>query len=46
MIKEGAHPRYQASPQHPCYLERIEADGRVILGQFSNGVFIPESTTK
>ena len=38
-----AAPRYQASAAHPGQLERIEADGRVTLGQFSNGVFIPST---
>lgn len=31
--------RYQASASHPGLLERIGRDGRISLGQFSNGVF-------
>ncbi len=46
MIKQGGHTRYQASNQHPGYLECIEPDGQVILGQFSNGVFTPVSVAK
>ena len=46
IIKQGGqHPRYQASNQHPGYLERIEPDGQVVLGQFSNGAFTPVSVT-
>ena len=46
MIKQGGHPRYQASNEHPGYLERIEPNGQVILGQFSNGVFTQLSVTQ
>ena len=38
MIKHG-QPRYQASVQHPGYLERIDASGEVALGNFKDGVF-------
>ena len=37
----GAEVRYQASATHSGQLERIDADGRITVGQFSNGVFIP-----
>jgi len=46
MIKQGGLPRYQASSEHPGYLERIETDGQVVLGQFSNGAFRQVSVTK
>lgn len=44
MIKHGGQPRYQASAQQPGHLERIESDGKVVLGRFNNGVFIPVTT--
>lgn len=34
---------YQASRDHPRYLEQIHADGRVIVGRFENGQFKPRS---
>lgn len=39
--------RYQVSSTHPGQLEQIGADGQVLVGQFSNGVFtpIPESAS-
>lgn len=33
--------KYQASTTHPGQLERISADGRIDIGQFANGVFVP-----
>ena len=33
--------RYQASTEYPGLLEQISADGTVVVGQFSNGVFTP-----
>lgn len=33
--------RYQASPHYPGYLERIDHDGTVTVGQFKNGNFKP-----
>jgi len=41
MIKQGGQPRYQASAEHPGYLERIDGDGEVIVGQFEQGIFTP-----
>lgn len=32
-------PRYQVSLNYPGYLERIEPNGDVTVGQFENGVF-------
>lgn len=46
MIKQGGQPRYQASKEHPGYLERIEPDGQVVLGQFSDGAFKTISVAK
>jgi len=46
MIKQNGQPRYQASRQNPGYLERIEPDGQVVLGQFTNGVFTSVSVEK
>jgi hypothetical protein len=45
MIKHG-QPRYQASVQHPAYLERIDAKGQVVIGKFKNGEFTPVSAQK
>lgn len=33
--------RYQASTRHPGRLEQLLPDGRVIVGQFHEGVFTP-----
>ncbi|HEX4916322.1 MAG TPA: hypothetical protein VFV43_00345 [Limnobacter sp.] len=33
--------RYQASTQHPGYLEKIDPSGKVKVGQFENGKFKP-----
>ncbi|HEX4842410.1 MAG TPA: hypothetical protein VFV57_01970 [Limnobacter sp.] len=33
--------RYQASTQHPGYLEKIDASGKIRVGQFENGKFKP-----
>ena len=33
--------RYQASTRHPGQLEQLLPDGRVVVGQFHNGVFTP-----
>lgn len=35
--------RYQASVQHPGFLEQINPDGSIIIGQFRNGLFEPKS---
>jgi len=32
--------RYQASTNHPGYLEQIEANGNITVGTFENGQFI------
>ena len=32
--------RYQASTNHPGYLEKIDPDGQITTGQFENGQFI------
>ena len=37
--------RYQVSARHPGQLEQILPDGRVIVGQFHDGVFTPLSET-
>lgn len=40
------HPlRYQVSRQHPGYLEQIDADGTVQIGQFKDGRFHPRAPT-
>ncbi|MCK9505364.1 MAG: ParD-like family protein [Porticoccaceae bacterium] len=36
-----SRPRYQASLTHPGYLERIDQQGEVAVGQFKDGQFIP-----
>jgi len=46
MIKSEGQPRYQASEQHPGHLERIEANGQVVVGLFQNGEFTPVSVSK
>lgn len=33
-------PSYQASTQHPGYLEQIDLNGNITIGQFENGQFI------
>ena len=33
--------RYQASNTHPGQLEQIGPDGKIVVGQFSDGEFIP-----
>ena len=45
MIKHG-QPRYQASVQHPGYLERIDVSGEVVRGNFKDGVFTPVTANK
>jgi len=37
----GSGPRYQASARYPGYLEQLDAQGQVTVGQFRNGVFLP-----
>lgn len=32
--------RYQASQKHPAYLEKMDADGNISVGQFNNGQFV------
>lgn len=32
---------YQASSKHPGYLERIDQQGNITTGQFTNGQFVP-----
>ncbi|MDF1644046.1 MAG: hypothetical protein P1U80_07660 [Pseudomonadales bacterium] len=39
----AAEVRYQASVAYPGQLEQVHADGSVIVGQFSMGVFTPLS---
>ena len=39
----GSTVRYQASTDHPGQLEQINPDGSVIVGQFSIGVFTPQT---
>ncbi len=39
-ISQG-RTKYQASANHPGLLEKVDGDGSVTLGQFSNGVFEP-----
>lgn len=35
------HPvRYQASTTHPGFLDRIDTDGEITVGTFSNGEFV------
>lgn len=41
MINHG-QLRYQASISQPGYLERIEADGKITVGHFKEGVFMPK----
>ncbi|TVP55597.1 MAG: hypothetical protein EA349_09090 [Halomonadaceae bacterium] len=31
---------YQSAPRHPGYLEAIHPDGRRVIGQFRDGVFV------
>jgi len=33
--------RYQASQTHPNYLEQIDSNGQITVGQFKNGIFTP-----
>ena len=33
--------RYQVSVSHPGQLEQIHADGKIVIGQFNDGVFTP-----
>lgn len=35
--------RYQSSNQFPGYLERINEDGTISVGQFTNGEFVPRN---
>jgi len=37
----GAQVVYEASPAHPGFLDRIEADGRRVTGYFDGGDFVP-----
>lgn len=39
-ITSGA-VQYQASHSHPGFLEQVHPDGRVVVGQFTNGQFQP-----
>ena len=39
----AASVRFQASRSHPGQLEKIDPDGNVTVGQFSNGNFTPLS---
>jgi len=45
-IKQAGMPRYQASALHAGYLERIDTDGNIVLGEFKQGVFTPISVTR
>jgi len=38
--------RYQASTTNPGQLEQIAADGRVTVGQFSQGEFVPQKARR
>ncbi len=38
--------RYQMSSTRPGYLEQHHRDGRVVLGQFHDGQFVPLSAEK
>ncbi len=33
--------KYQASKNHPGYLEKTDPSGHITVGQFSNGTFVP-----
>ena len=46
MIKQARQPRYQASNEFPGYLECIESDGQVVIGEFTNGAFKQVFVTK
>ena len=35
--------KYQSSLTHPGYLEQIDQDGNVLVGQFKNGKFLADS---
>jgi len=35
--------RYQASPSHPGLLERIDGEGRRVIGSFTDGKFVPHT---
>ncbi len=35
--------RYQASARGPGWLEQHQPDGRVVIGRFEDGVFLPDS---
>lgn len=38
------HPvRYRASAAHPGYLEAVDAEGRVTVGQFKDGQFVAQA---
>ena len=41
MVSTGS-VRYQSSASYPGQLEQISPDGRVIVGQFHNGIFTPQ----
>ena len=36
----GNTVKYQISPAHPGYLESIDRDGQIVVGQFKGGEFI------
>jgi len=37
----GGNIRYQASRQHPGFLEEVHPDGNIVVGQFKDGRFEP-----
>ena len=45
MISAGK-VRYQASVQHPGFLERIDEQGDIVVGQFKEGFFTPKASGK
>lgn len=37
----ASESRFQASNSHPGYLEKINPQGHITVGQFTNGTFVP-----
>lgn len=42
----GARIRYQSSSAHPGWLERVDQNGDITVGQFKNGEFIALEETR
>jgi len=40
-VVTGSVSKYQSSLTQPGYLERIDQNGNVLVGQFENGEFVP-----